>query len=136
MFKLKFNITKHITIGLLLLSLVVCAPVTVKASTVYQTNQTVTGYTGSGTTAWGLTPKIGYVAVHPKLPTRYANDKRALDPIIPFGTVVNIMNDPIPTPNGSKSMFIVADTGDTNYHRYNVGRLILCFLKYRGFLFL
>jgi hypothetical protein len=55
---------------------------TVKADVFYELSQTVTGYTGSGYTASQKTPKIGYVAVHPKEPIRYPGDLRALDPLI------------------------------------------------------
>lgn len=95
-----------------------------KADVFYELSQTVTGYTGSGYTASGKTPKIGYVAVHPKEPIRYPGDLRALNPVIPFGTMITILNNnPIPTPTGPRSIFYVEDTGDTDYARYNAGKL-------------
>lgn len=122
MVKIKKNI-KKIILGTFIIS---CAfnPVIARAGTVYQTGATITGYTGSNKTASGKYPKIGDVAVHCKEPIRYQGDKRALDPIIPFGTQITILNgQTIPTPQGARSIFWVADTGDTNHARYNSGQV-------------
>lgn len=92
----------------------------VHAGRVSRTNQDATAYVGGSITASGKTPKVGYCAVHPAKRGTHSN------PIIPFGTVINIteIRDPatgkvwdmIPHPYyGEMNSLQVQDIGDVNY---------------------
>lgn len=76
--------------------------------------QLATAYTespGSRPTASGQPYRLGSVAVHPKTP-----GGNPLDPIIPFGTTIHLLNPGYMTIGGQKfTDFEVTDTGDVNW---------------------
>lgn len=91
----------------------------VKAQTLYRYDQHATAYTSKpgDLTASGLVPKVGHVAVHPII-------SGSNTPILPFGTIIyilevrdtqgNYISDMIAHPNAGDEMyaFQVQDMGD------------------------
>lgn len=79
--------------------------------------QHTTAYTespGSRPSASGHHYFVGSVAVHPEVPVSGGGDP--LDPIIPFGTTIHLIDPPGITIHGNKySSFKVIDTGDVNW---------------------
>jgi len=91
---------------------VINLPLKVKAATYRYTNQQVTAYVSEAgnKTADGSNPSAGTVAVHPKA---YSVPNNALDPVLPFGTVlVTDVNITIPYQNKVTDHFYVEDTGE------------------------
>lgn len=76
--------------------------------------QAATAYTespGSPPSASGKPYRLGLVAVHPNIP-----GGNPLDPIIPFGTTIHLIDPTYLTVAGREfSSFEVADTGDVNW---------------------
>lgn len=93
----------------------------VDAAKVSKSNQDVTAYVDGNRTASGENPRVGYCAVHPSKRGEHKN------PIIPFGTVLNITKIVDPYTGEKWDMLYhpyydeinalqVQDIGDVNYN--------------------